>query len=95
VHRLEFPAVEFQIVDIQAVFKLVELDKLAVTKHDSKMFSAKVPEPWKNEGYVQVEPFDFALREQVLKPMRNTLLLKDKKDLSIRYSSRVERVELK
>lgn len=36
-------------------------DKLAVTKHDSEMFSVKVQEPWKNEGYVHVEPFNFGL----------------------------------
>jgi hypothetical protein len=48
-------------MSVQAVFKLVELDKLAVTKLDSKMLSAKVPEASKNEGIIHVEPFNFAL----------------------------------
>jgi hypothetical protein len=95
VHGLELPTIKLQIVNVQAVFEFIELDKLAVAKHDSKMLSAKVPQPWKHEGYVQVEPFNFALREQVLKPMRKTLLLKLKKSLSIHHSSKVERVKLK
>lgn len=75
---------------------MVELDKLAVTKLDSKMFfSAKVPETWKNEGYLHVEPFNFASWEQVLKLKRKTPLLKAKKSLSVHHSSRVERVRLK
>jgi hypothetical protein len=37
---LEFPTVEFELVNIQAVLEFVELDRLAVTKHNSEMFSA-------------------------------------------------------
>jgi hypothetical protein len=38
-HGLEFPTVKPQLLNIQAIFKLVELDEPAVTKHDASALS--------------------------------------------------------
>lgn len=60
VHGLELPTVKLHISYSQAILETVELDELAVTERNAEMLAAQVPDAFKLEGIIQIEPFYFA-----------------------------------
>jgi hypothetical protein len=52
VHGLEFPTVELQVMNVQAVLEFVELDEPAFTQLYPEVFSTQVPEIRHHEGSV-------------------------------------------